>query len=65
MKSENFLFVSMAVKLPVPLYKVHTRLRVLRRVLGRIFGPRRQKIAGQYYIKTSLIICTLHLILFG
>jgi len=37
------------------------------RVLGRIFGPKRDKIkgSGENYIMSSLMICTPHPILFG
>ena len=44
------------------------RLRALgNRVLRRIFGSKRDKVAGggENYIMRSLIICTAHQILFG
>jgi len=43
-------------------------LRVLeKRVLGRIFGPKRDEVkgSGENYIMRSLMICTPHSILFG
>ena len=33
-----------------------------RRVLGRIFGPKRDEVN---YIRMSLVICTAHPVLFG
>jgi len=45
-----------------------TRLRGFEnRVLRRIFGPKRDKVTGEWknYINRSLMICTPHPILFG
>jgi hypothetical protein len=55
-----FLFVPVGVKLSLSLYKEH-RLRVLR----IIFGPRIEGATRVYYITTSVITCTLPLILLG
>ena len=44
------------------------RLRVFeKRVLGRVFGSKRDKLtgSGENYIMRSLMICTAHEILFG
>jgi hypothetical protein len=42
------------------------RLRVSEnRVLRRIFGPKKEEVAGEDYIMRSFITCTLHQILLG
>jgi len=44
------------------------RLRVFEnRVLRRVFGPKRDEVTGngENYVMRSLMICTLHPILFG
>jgi hypothetical protein len=42
------------------------RLRVFgNRVLRGIFGSKRDEVAGENYVLRSLMICTLHSILFG
>ena len=48
--------------------KEECRLRVLEnKVLKRIFGPKRGEVTGEWeknYVMSSLMICTLHQILF-